>query len=112
MRHLRKAGADGDANRAALVGRATLTLGNDAEMALGRELLRFQEVVERTTAALLPNYLCEYAYELCGKITDFYVKCKVLGTPEQDSRCILLHAALATLRKSFELLGIGFLERI
>ena len=63
-------------------------------------------------AALLPNYLCEYAYELCGKITDFYVKCKVLGTPEQDSRCILLHAALATLRKSFELLGIGFLERI
>ena len=109
---LRKAGADGDANRQALVGRATLTLGNDAEMALGRELLRFQEVVERTTAALLPNYLCEYAYELCGKITDFYVKCKVLGTPEQDSRCILLHAALATLRKSFELLGIGFLERI
>ena len=109
---LRKAGADGDANRTALVGRATLTLGNDAEMALGRELLRFQEVVERTTAALLPNYLCEYAYELCGKITDFYVKCKVLGTPEQDSRCILLHAALATLRKSFELLGIGFLERI
>ena len=80
----------------ALVGRATLTLGNDAEMALAASCCASRRS-SRTTAALLLNYLRVRA-RACGKITDFYVKCKVLGTPEQDSRCILLHAALATLR--------------
>ena len=83
---LRKAGADGDANRTALVGRATLTLGDDAEMALGRELLRFQEVQEGRRRRCCPTRSCEYAYAArtsAEEITDFYVKCKVLGTPEQ-----------------------------
>ena len=51
-----------------------------------------RQVIEDTTATLLPSTLCEYAYSLCGQYTKFYQKCKVIGSPEQDSRVILLSA--------------------
>ena len=66
----------------------------------------------RYVFTLLPNYLCDYLYELCGQFTKFYSACKVLGTPEQNQRLLLLSALEKVLRKGYSLIGIGYLEKI
>ena len=38
--------------------------------------------------------------------------CKVIGSAEQDQRVLLVLALEKVLRKGFDLLGIGYLERI
>jgi len=91
---------------------ATVSLQHDAERMLGKELLRFGEVIEITLATLQPNFMCDYLYGLCGVLTTFYVKCRVLGTPEQSSRLLLLYAAEKVMRKGFSLIGLGFLDRL
>jgi len=98
---------------AELVARGTtIQLDAEEELQLARAILRFQEVIEETTVTLLPNTLCEYAYSLCIQFTKFYQNCKVIGSPEQDSRILQLSALEGILRKSYELLGLGYLERI
>ena len=65
-----------------------------------------QEALERATSTLLPNHLCEYVYELCGKVSSFVRECKVLGSPEQNSRVLLVTASI--LPQATLALGIGF----
>ena len=71
-----------------------------------------QEALERATSTLLPNHLCEYVYELCGKVSSFVRECKVLGSPEQNSRVLLVTASILTIKQTLALLGIGFLDKI
>ena len=66
----------------------------------------------QTVDELLPSVLCEYVYELCGAFTDFYSKCKVVGSAEQSSRLLLVRATLTVVQQCLALLGIGFLDRI
>ncbi len=84
----------------------------ESELALGMALLRFPEVVEQALNTLMPNVLCDYLYDLCGLFTKFYSACKVLGSPEQSSRLVLLIALEKVLRQGYALVGIGYLERI
>jgi arginyl-tRNA synthetase len=106
---LRKAGV----SEAELLARgATVDLKEEAELDLGRALLRFQEAVDLTLTTLLPSSLCDYLYTLCGDFTTFYSKCRVVGSAEQDSRLLLLYALEKVLRTGYSLLGIGYLERI
>lgn len=90
----------------------SVELREEAELALGRALLRFQEVVENALQTLLPNALCEYLYGLCDAFTKFYGSCKVIGSPEEPSRLLLMYALERTLRQGYALLGIGYLERL
>ena len=106
---LRKAAVDVDA---LVASGAPLNLEHEMEIALGRHILRFQDAVEKTIAELLPSVLCEYVYNLCEHFTDFYGKCKVVGSAEQSSRLLLVRATLETLKKCTSLLGIGYLDRI
>jgi len=91
---------------------ATVQLVHETELALGKAMLRFQEVVERCLDNLLPSALCEYLYDLCNLFTKFYVACKVLGSPEMNQRLLLLAALVNVLRTGYGLIGIGFLEKI
>ena len=110
---LRKAGAEiGSAASQALLAQATLTLEHPAELAVAGVLIRFQEALERATSTLLPNHLCEYVYDLCGKVSSFVRECKVLGSPEQNSRVLLVTASILTIKQTLALLGIGFLDKI
>ncbi|KAF5181594.1 Arginine--tRNA ligase, cytoplasmic [Thalictrum thalictroides] len=43
------------------------------ERAIGRELLQFEEVVEK--ACLLPNKLCMYTYSMSQKVSSFLTNC-------------------------------------
>ena len=97
---------------ALLASGVTVQLVEPAELALGRGILRFQEVVETTLASLLPSTLCDYLYELCNLFTKFYQACKVIGSPEMGQRCLLLLALEKVLRQGYSLVGIGYLERI
>jgi len=107
----RKAGVDLDA---LIASGATVDLAHEAELNLGRMLLRFQEVIEQAVSpdSLLPSVLCEYVYNLCETLNKFYQPCKVIGSAEQNSRLLLLLACKRVMQKSYELLGIGFLDRI
>jgi len=87
-------------------------LVHPTEIALGRAIYRFQEIIESAVTTLLPNVLCEYLYEMCNSFTKFYQACKVIGDPEMKSRLLLIYAVDKVLRKGYELLGIGYLERI
>lgn len=110
---LRKAGAPiGSAASAALLARASLDLSHPAELAVAGVLIRFQEALERALSTLLPNHLCEYVYDLCGKVSNFVRECKVLGSPEQDSRVLLVTASILVIKQTLDLLGIGFLDKI
>jgi len=51
-------------------------------------------------------------YELCGKVSSFVRECKVLGSPEQNSRVLLVTASILTIKQTLALLGIGFLDKI
>ena len=97
---------------ALLTSGARIVLVEPAEFKLGKELLRFQEIIELMLSTLQPNFICEYLYELCNLFTKFYQECKVIGDPAQDSRLLLLIALEKTLRKGFALVGLGYLERI
>ena len=90
----------------------TVKLDHPNELALGRGLLRFQEVIETCLVSLLPSALCDYLYDLCGLFTKFYQTCRVIGEPEQNARLLLLLALEKVLRKGYSLIGIGYLERI
>jgi len=95
-----------------LAGGGSVQLKEIAEVELSRELMRFTEVIENTLSTLLPSALCDYLYNLCKAFTKFYLECKVIGTPEQDSRLLLCFATEKVLRKGYDLIGIGYLERI
>eukprot|EP00955_Chlamydomonas_euryale_P107353 365760-Chlamydomonas_euryale.AAC.6 len=56
--------------------------------------------------------LCDYLYELSEKFNSFYVECKVLGSPEEDSRLVLVEATAVVMRQCFYLLGITPLYKI
>mmetsp|Transcript_8331 Transcript_8331/g.13990 ORF Transcript_8331/g.13990 Transcript_8331/m.13990 type:complete len:641 (-) Transcript_8331:266-2188(-) len=91
---------------------APLVLSNEHELELARAMLRFPEVLEEAVHTLLPNTLCEYVYNLCVTFSKFWNNCKVIGVPEQDSRILIIAGLERVMRKSFELLGLGYLERI
>lgn len=48
-------------------------------MFLNNQYIFFQ-VVEEACTNLLPNYLCEYLYDLSEKFTSFYSVCQVFYT--------------------------------
>ena len=96
---LRKATAEGGVDLNGLMASGTrVALKEEAELQLGRFLLRFPEVLEQTVSTLLPSTLADYLYNLCGTFTKFYQACKVLGVPEQGPRLLLIMAVEKTLR--------------
>jgi len=103
-----------DELEAALKG-GELRLEADAEVNLGRHLLRLGEVVREVERDLLPSKLCEYIFELSGKFNQFYESCPVLNAESaelQRSRLALCGATASVLRLSLGLLGIEPLERL
>ena len=80
--------------------------------ALALHLAKFPEAVEDTLEELLPNRITEYLYTLSETFNGFYTECKVVGSPEEDSRLILSECTASVMRACFKLLGITPLYRI
>ncbi|HEY7835620.1 MAG TPA: arginine--tRNA ligase [Ktedonobacterales bacterium] len=89
-----------------------------AELALLRQLLRLEEVVERAATALEPHHLTRYGMDLAEAYHLFYDTCPILkqGTtvamPVKLARLRLMEAARTGLARTLALLGMDAPERM
>jgi len=93
---------------------ATVRLEDPAEVALGRHLMRFADVVYATADSCEPHRLCEHLYELARLFSRFYHDCPVLKSEGaiRESRLALACLTGRQLRQGLELLGIEVVERM
>jgi arginyl-tRNA synthetase len=87
---------------------SALTLEHDAELALGKQLLRFADVVHQAAEQSLPHLVCEHLYELARLFSSFYEACPVLKAPppERSARLALAWLVARQLQRGLGLLGI------
>jgi arginyl-tRNA synthetase len=80
---------------------------NITERNLLIHLTQFDEVCEKVLESLLPNYLCEYIYQLSIKINDFWRDCHVIGDINELSRLKLCLGTKIVMKSCFNLLKIS-----
>jgi len=93
---------------------AKIILQEEAELTLSKHLLQLSEILSYVESDLLPNYLCQYLFELSQKFNQFYDRCPVLAAEEplRTSRLVLCDLTARTLKLGLSLLGISVLERM
>ena len=93
---------------------SSFELSDPHEVALGKHLLRFGEVVQLVGRELKPHQLCAYLYELATRFSGFYEHCPVLTSEGsiRASRLALCDLTGRTLAKGLDLLGIEHPEQM
>ncbi len=94
---------------------SAIQLSHPAERALAIRICQLAETIDTVGENLLPNFLCEYLYDLAGRFMAFYESCPVLQAPDDAtlaSRLRLCDLTARALRLGLGLLGIGTLERM
>jgi len=90
----------------------------EAELALLRQLVRLEEIVERAATALEPHHLTAYGMDLAEAFHVFYDTCPILkqgaivALDVKLARLRLLAAARAGLARTLTLLGMDAPERM
>jgi len=90
-------------------------LNNDHEIALVKEISKFDIHVEDSAINLSPKSVARYAYTLATQFNAFYEKVPVLHEKDEDlvnARLALVQAFVLTVRNSLNLLGIDALEKM
>ncbi len=107
FRKLAEAGAAWDQGQPIL-------LEQPAELALGKRLLQFGEVLPLVLLDHRPNTLANYLYELANTFHAFYEACPVLKSEgaQRASRLALCDLSARLLKTGLELLGIEVPERM
>ncbi len=82
------------------------------ERNLALHLHFFADSIEETLKDLFPYCICDFVYDLSIAASEFVMQCKVLGSPEMESRLLLCRATAITMRQCFDLLGIRHVMRI
>lgn len=112
----RKAGVDFDS--ATVSWPPTLELRHNSELALGKKLLQFAEVVQQLAEGLRPNVLTSYLYELSKAFSTFYdpvTGVRVIDAEPmvtRHSRLNLCDLTRRTLRCGLGLMGIQVVEQM
>ena len=93
---------------------ACLRLENGAEIALGKRLLEFGEVLPQVLQDHRPNTLANYLYELANTFHSFYEACPVLKSEgdQRASRLELCDLSARMLKTGLGLLGIEVPEKM
>jgi len=96
------------------INKKVLTLKENQEYLLVRELSAFPEVVEKAATRLRPDMVANYSYKLAQTFTNFYSTLKVLteNKVEREERLLLTAATKQVLSNSLALLDIKALERM
>ena len=89
-----------------------IVIGHASERNLALYLQQFTDIVTLTLEDLYPYHICDYIYNLSTTASDFCTQCKVLGSPEMNSRLLLCKATTMAMRECFDLLGIRHVQRI
>jgi arginyl-tRNA synthetase len=84
------------------------------EITLGKQLLRFSDVVHQAAATSQPHLICEHVYELARAFNGFYAECPVLDADSETraSRLGLTALAARQIRRGLGLVGIDVVERM
>lgn len=97
----------------------TLALEHEKELKLAKCIIRLPDVLANVAADLFPHTLCDYIYELCTTMTEFYDACYCVRTDKETgevtvdmSRILLIEATRMVLQKSFYILGLDPLEKM
>lgn len=77
------------------------------ELALGRLICQFENVIFSAAHTFSPNLLTNYLFELAKVFNLFYEKNKIIGSPEEEKRLTLTAATGEVLKKGLYLLGIS-----
>ncbi len=87
---------------------------NEEERAVLRQLVRFEEVIEKAAEELAPHMVAGYVYELAGRFNTFYNKHSILSETEDKTglRLRLTEAMAERLKVGLKLLGIEAPERM
>ena len=99
-----------DERASALAG--NFELGDASERALALYLCRLPDVLETVVEEMALNKLCDLLYEISVKFSEFYTKCRVIGSESQGSRVQLCVATKEVMKKIFNLIGIKPIEKI
>ncbi|MCA9331325.1 arginine--tRNA ligase [Candidatus Saccharibacteria bacterium] len=91
-----------------VVGRNDVAMTNlqSDERSLLRKIGEYSEILEKTTAELMPHHICTYLYELAQTFNRFYEKNRVIDDPRQDTRLYLVECYANRLKTGLQLLGI------
>jgi arginyl-tRNA synthetase len=87
----------------------------DAQLALMREMLALEEVIERISLTLEPHHLTKYATDLATAFHTFYHDCRVLQAEDEATRLARLklsRAAQVALARALHLMGLEAPERM
>lgn len=95
-----------------LIGKEAIILEHPSEIALGLQLLQFDESLAILASELLPNRLTDYLYGLAEKFNAFFRDCRVEGSEQQNSRLLLCEAAARTMKQGLEILGLIVVEKM
>lgn len=104
--------AKGDESLEAALG--PIELADPSEIALGRALIRYGDVVHQAAEQRLPHLLCDHLYDIAGKFSSFYGACRVLQAEPatRTSRLALSALTARQLKHGLYLLGIQALDRM
>ncbi len=86
-----------------------------AELALMRELLRLEEVIERIALTLEPHHLTKYGMDVAAAFHIFYDRCPILRAENEQvraARFALTLAARTVLARTLTLLGMSVPDRM
>ena len=89
-----------------------IALDHPAERNLALHLHMFADMIEEVLQDLYPYRVCDFLYALSNAVSEFVTKCKVLGSPEMESRLLLCRSSAIVMRQCFEFLAIRHVDRI
>eukprot|EP00978_Attheya_sp_CCMP212_P011945 scaffold29664_cov51-Attheya_sp.AAC.3 len=93
-------------------GTAQIVLGHASEVNLAFFLNQFADMMEVTLEDLYPYHIGDFLYNVSNAASEFVTQCKVLGSPEMNSRLLLCRATTVVMRQCFDLLGIRHVNKI
>lgn len=101
------------------VEKSGIKLTHEAEIKLGKVLLRFPEVILKVSSDLYLHSLCEYLYEISSAFTEFYDKCYCVEKDKDGKivkilydRLMLCEATARVMEKGLDLLGIQTVSKM
>lgn len=102
------------------IGQTPIILDDPLELALGKLLIRFPEILFRTVDSLLLHQICDYLYELAYTFSRFYDKCYCIRLNKETGevtelnmpRILLCEATARTLETGFHIVGLQPVSRM
>lgn len=90
----------------------SISLKEPEEITLSKKLSEFPLVIENSAIQCRPNLIAQYLLDIATSFNDFYSKCKVIGSENQDQRIALVSATKIVLENGLGMLNIEVPEKM